>query len=303
MRRAIACMSERRRSAAACLESRVSARIDRISGMPSRVTAEDRRTSVSVSPSSLSSWRRWAAAAFCSSTLSLSTWLRTTTMFELFSASLVRYSEWREKSAYFCGSTTQKTTSTRPTRRSDSTRCSTAVESWSGRSRRMSPWRRRWSSPSSADSRHVRLRSGTRSQLRMSCPPSPQTHAVGREVVGLRTPTRAMSRPATALNNDDLPEPVDPAKATTVKSSPRSSRSSALSSRLEASARTSGLILSSSSASAWRIPSASRRISDWAESFTVPPRGGHRQCGGLRTAWWEPLSVVVLGRMGCGSRR
>src|SRR5665648_400195 len=45
----------------------------------------------------------------------------------------------------------------------------------------------------------------------------PQTAAVGVDVVGRRTPTWAISAPARTLNRLDLPLPVAPASATTVR--------------------------------------------------------------------------------------
>src|ERR1035437_6870798 len=47
--------------------------------------------------------------------------------------------------------------------------------------------------------------------------PLPQTAALGFDVVGLRTPTWATSAPDRTLNKLDLPLPVAPAKATTVR--------------------------------------------------------------------------------------
>ena len=57
-----------------------------------------------------------------------------------------------------------------------------------------------------------------------SAPSLPQTQAVAHDVVGRRTPTEESSTPASALNVDDLPEPVAPASATTVWSAVRPSR-------------------------------------------------------------------------------
>src|SRR4051812_47906730 len=56
-----------------------------------------------------------------------------------------------------------------------------------------------------------------------SAPSLPHTQAVAHEVVGRRTPTEESSTPARALNVDDLPEPVAPARATTVWSAVRPS--------------------------------------------------------------------------------
>ena len=154
--------------------------------------------------------------------------------------------------------------STIPTRRSASWRWLAAVESWSGRSRRMSPRNGSSSFPSSALSRHVRLSIGTPSHVRNSSPPSPHTHAVGFDVVGRRTPTCAISSPDTALNSEDFPDPVEPANATTVRSSPRSKRASVFFSSSSASVIVCVSIRPDSSSSARLIPSRSRLISSAA---------------------------------------
>ena len=78
---------------------------------------------------------------------------------------------------------------------------------------------------SSIESRTTRCRGGTSSQSSSSSAPcSPQTHAVVHDVVGLRTPTDEISMPVSALNVDDLPDPVAPAIATTVWSGESRSR-------------------------------------------------------------------------------
>ena len=52
----------------------------------------------------------------------------------------------------------------------------------------------------------------------------PHTQAVAHDVVGRRTPTAESSSPVSALNVEDLPEPVAPAIATTVCSAASRSR-------------------------------------------------------------------------------
>ena len=68
------------------------------------------------------------------------------------------------------------------------------------------------------ESRVVWCRSGMPIHSSRSSAPSgpPQMQAVAHDVVGRRTPTAARSRPVSALNVEDLPEPVAPAIATTV---------------------------------------------------------------------------------------
>ena len=72
-------------------------------------------------------------------------------------------------------------------------------------------------------------RCGTPSQSSSSsAPPSaPQAQAIVHDVVGRRTPIAARSRPVSALNVEDLPEPVAPASATTVWSPESRSRAPA----------------------------------------------------------------------------
>ena len=84
-----------------------------------------------------------------------------------------------------------------------------------------------WSSRrvSSIESRVTWCRGGMPSHSSSSVAPSvPQTQAVAHDVVGRRTPTAASSRPVSALNVEDLPEPVAPAIATTVWSAASRSR-------------------------------------------------------------------------------
>src|SRR5450631_4303852 len=56
----------------------------------------------------------------------------------------------------------------------------------------------------------------------------PQIAAVASDVVGRRTPTRAISDPATTLKRLDLPLPVAPANATTVRPPAREVRTAVL---------------------------------------------------------------------------
>src|SRR5664280_2334898 len=56
----------------------------------------------------------------------------------------------------------------------------------------------------------------------------PQTAALGFDVVGLRAPTWATSAPDRTLNRLDLPLPVAPAKATTVRPPAREVRTAVL---------------------------------------------------------------------------
>ena len=120
------------------------------------------------------------------------------------------------------------------------------MESWSGRSSSTTP--RIASSSrvaSSIELRTTRCRGGMPSQSRRSSAPSaPHTQAVAHDVVGRRTPTADSSSPVSALNVEDLPEPVAPAIATTVWSAESHSR-------LEARSRTAWL---SSSRSSGRRP-------------------------------------------------
>src|SRR5674476_1157364 len=101
-------------------------------------------------------------------------------------------------------------TSTRSRTRSASTRFALAWKSQSGRSSSTSPSS---STPSSTTGR-----APTMSQSRRADGDSPpQTAALGFDVVGRRAPTRATSASARTLNRLDLPLPVAPANATTVR--------------------------------------------------------------------------------------
>ena len=141
------------------------------------------------------------------------------------------------------------------TSRSTSTWWATSVESWSGRSSRISPSRPAPGASrgvSSMLSRITWCRLGTPSQSRSSAAPSaPQAQAIVHDVVGRRTPMAASSRPVTALNVEDFPEPVAPASATTVWSPESRSR---------APARSATAAASSTSASSSR-PRAARAAS------------------------------------------
>ena len=88
------------------------------------------------------------------------------------------------------------------------------MESWSGRSSSTTPVERACprGRVSSIESRVTWWRGGMPSHSSSSSAPSlPQTQAVAHDVVGRRTPTAASSRPVSALNVEDLPEPVAPA--------------------------------------------------------------------------------------------
>ena len=92
------------------------------------------------------------------------------------------------------------------------------MESWSGRSSRTTPCS--WGSSRPGESMESRVtwwRAGMPSHSSSSSAPSrPHTQAVAHEVVGRRTPTADSSSSVSALKVDDLPEPVAPARATTV---------------------------------------------------------------------------------------
>lgn len=148
----------------------------------------------------------WSSSA----AVSRSDWFSTTSITAACPASGRRYRSCSAASAYFCGSTTQISMSTRGTSRSTVTRWLVSVESWSGRSNRT-----RLASSVPFDG--TRWRRGTSSQSSRSPGSSvPQATAIAFDVVGRRTPAEASSVPLSALNVDDLPEPVAPASATTV---------------------------------------------------------------------------------------
>ena len=185
---------------------------------------------------------------------SLSVWLSTTSVTAPCAASGARKSLCTAASAYFCGSSTQTRTSTRPTIRCTMSRLAALVESKSGRSRSISPV-----SSSARPSTGVawcRLRTSSQSSSG-SLPSAPQTPARGSVVVGRRTAAVAISAPLTALNRDDLPLPVAPKNPTTVWSADRERRDAARSSSRS----------TSSSTSSGRTPSASSRASLRASSL------------------------------------
>ena len=139
----------RRRPGAARPRARRPRRPARRAGRPARpaATAEVASTGTVPSPSAASSRRTSASAASTWCGGSRSTWFSTTTITPACPASGRRYRSCTAASAYFCGSSTHTSTSTRSTSRSTSIRCATVVESWSGRSSSTSP-SNRWS-PSS----------------------------------------------------------------------------------------------------------------------------------------------------------
>ena len=80
----------------------------------------------------------------------------------------------------------------------------------------------------SIESRVTWWRAGMPSHSRSSSAPSlPHTQAVAHDVVGRRTPTADSSSPVSALKVEDLPDPVAPARATTVWSAESRSRPAA----------------------------------------------------------------------------
>ena len=220
-------------------------------------------------------------------------------------------------SAYFCGSSTQTRRSASLTRRSTSTWWATSVESWSGRSSSTSPLSPRSSRGSSSMlSRITWCRFGTPSQSSSSGAPSaPQAHAMVQEVVGRRTPIAASSRPVTALNVEDFPEPVAPASATIVWSPESRSRSPARCATAAASSTRSSSSLpradraASASPSMRSVTSEPRPTSLLAPSTSAltarPPRRGREPCqrsAGRRRAGTPPAGRRRR-RRGCrGSR-
>ena len=166
----------------------------------------------------------------------VSMWLSTTSITSRCPASGLRKRSWMAASAYFCGSSTHTSMSASWTSRSTSRWWETSVESWSGRSSSTTP---RISTSSSAfdsiESRVTWWRAGMPSHSSSSSAPSlPQTQAVAHEVVGRRTPTAASSSPLRALKVEDLPEPVAPARATTVWSAESLRRPAARAATIEA---------------------------------------------------------------------
>ena len=183
-------------------------------------------TGTPVRPSASSRRRTSATIGSRRSSGTVSMWLSTTSITSLWPASGLRKRSWIAASAYFCGSSTHTSMSASCTSRSTSRWWETSVESWSGRSRRTTP---RIATSSSAcesiESRVTWWRAGMPSHSSSSSAPSlPQTQAVAHEVVGRRTPTAASSSSVRALKVDDLPDPVAPARATTVWSAESLSR-------------------------------------------------------------------------------
>ncbi len=269
----------------------------RSSSMPSPVRAEVASRGTSPSPSCSSRRRTSASIGSRPSFATSSMWLSTTSITSRWLARGARKRWWTARSAYFCGSSTHTIRSVSPTSRSTSRWCATSVESWSGRSSSTSP-----SSPlcwwpwSSVESRTTRWRGGISSQSsRPAAGSSPQTQAVAYDVVGRRTPTAARSRPARALNVDDLPEPVAPASATTVCSAESRSRAPARSTTRAAWSTTESSSRPRAPATACSRPT--RRVSSEAprpRSFFAPAtsplttpasaRGAGRRPGGPASA-------------------
>ena len=96
----------------------------------------------------------------------------------------------------------------------------------------------------------------------------PHTQAVAHEVVGRRTPTAESSSPVSALNVEDLPEPVAPAMPTTVWSAESLSRPPARSTTARASATSSSLSRPSEASTAVASPS---RRSPMSEPLVTRP--------------------------------
>ena len=164
------------------------------------------------------------------------------------------------------------------------------MESWSGRSSSTSPPSR----PGVA--RATWWRCGTCSQASTSSA-SPQAAAVVEDVVGRRTPTWLSVEPASALNNEDLPEPVAPASATTVWSPASASRPSARSSTAPARASRSGSSRPSvaSTASRSAVSRAGRSGPRPVSRFT-PAARLTRVSGPARPAARRPHRVQPLSR-------
>jgi hypothetical protein len=238
--------SARTRSVAAARRRAASTRRSRRSAMPSPVRALVASTGTVPRPSCAARRARSATHRPRSSAESRSAWLSTSTTTSACAASGRRYRTCSAASAYFCGSTTHTSRSTRSYRRSARTRCAVSTESWSGRSSSTSPV----ATAASPGGQSVpeagassTCRTSTSSQSSSACAPplrtsarggayrpaprtapvgmsvvasAGHTAAIGWPVVGRRTPGTARSAPASALKSDDLPEPVDPASATTV---------------------------------------------------------------------------------------
>ncbi len=138
--------------------------------------------------------------------------------------------------------------------------------------------------PASEPPRMTRCRGGMSSQVsRSSADRCPQTQASAQDVVGRRTPTAARSRPASRLYSDDLPEPVAPARATTVWSLPSVSLPAEPSSHTSASRVSSGSTRPrvSSRTSASRSARCLTPGAPATGSLTSPPprRSGRRTAG------------------------
>ena len=250
--------SSARRLAATLRRPTASRRVSRSSATPSPVRAESIRTSTPTRPSSSSRRDTSATSDARPPGAIVSIWLRTTIIDASEPARLRRYPACSASSAYFWGSTTQMRRSTRGRMRSTISRWAGSIESWSGRSRRMSPSRPVSVSPSSSLPRLMRRSESTSSQSSRAVALWLQAQAVTRAVVGRRTPTSAKFRREIALKVLDFPDPVPPARATIVWSTPRESRSSAPARTERACAATAG---SSRSPATSR---ACRRFATWA---------------------------------------
>ena len=202
------------------------------------------------------------------------------------------------------------------TSRSTSTWWATSVESWSGRSSSTSPSRSRSSRglvEHAVAHDLVALRARRASRAARPAPSAPQAHAIVHDVVGRRTPMAASSRPVSALNVEDLPDPVAPASATTVWSPDSASRAPARSATAAASStrasssrpraargrlvagRRSGRPTSDAAArpAAWRPPPARSRGSR-LRARRRRPVSANRRSSTRRDTAAQPVDVALV---------
>src|SRR6478609_9681349 len=256
-------------------------------GTPPRPSASSRRRTSSTMPARRSSG-------------TVSMWLSTTSITSLCPARGLRNRSWMAASAYFCGSRTHTIMSASWTSRSTSRWWDTSVESWSGRSSSTTP---RISTSSSAfdsiESRVTWWRAGMPSHSRSSSAPClPHTTAVAHEVVGRRTPTAASSSPLSALNMEDLPDPVAPPRATTVCSADSLSRLEARAATAVASSTTASSTRPRAASAARSSPSTRAPVSELrVTSFLAP--SSNDVMGSSPSEWCccapPTLGGVVLG--------
>ena len=138
-----------------------------------------------------------------------------------------------------------------------------------------------------------------------SAPSVPQTQAVAHDVVGRRTPTADSSRPVSALNVEDLPEPVAPAIATTVWSAESRSRLAArsttsLASSTSASSSRPRAASAAASSASMRAPRSEPRVTSLVAPsskdvmFSLGVRGRWRVDGCDPARSTSPASVPAL---------